>query len=147
MKKIYLASRYERKLEMREIVEQFPPGYKCCSSWLYIDDIPIAPSHRPGVCFGEIQEAAARILEEVRGCDILLLVQDDPFCYNRGGKHTEFGIALAEQKVIIVLGELENVFHYAENVVRISAIEGLIKFLEQTQKWRTTGTRKLFQAD
>jgi hypothetical protein len=53
----------------------------------------------------------------------------------RGGRHVEFGIALALDKPIIVIGPQENIFHH---LPQITHVETWIEALELLKEWKIT---------
>jgi len=40
--------------------------------------------------------------------------------YKRGGRHVEFGYAIAYGKRLVIVGPLENAFYYLLNVIQFS---------------------------
>jgi hypothetical protein len=47
----------------------------------------------------------------------------------KGGRHVEFGLAVAAGKRLVVIGPRENVFHCLPGVSVVTDIEALIGFL------------------
>ena len=98
--KIYLAARYVRAAEMRDarrVLESL--GHEVISSWI---DMPVAstPDARAYL--------AAMAVEEIRACDTLISFTGEG---GLGGRHAEFGIALALGRRLVVTGPREHVFH------------------------------------
>lgn len=68
----------------------------------------------------ESHAEAAMDIEDVRAAQILVLLK--PRASHRqttGGHHVETGIALERRMPILLLGDLENVFHHHDNVFRL----------------------------
>jgi hypothetical protein len=60
---------------------------------------------------------AERDLEDIMAADGFLFFAEDPAVgIPRGGRHVEFGVAIATSKIMEVVGPMENVFHLLENV-------------------------------
>lgn len=59
----------------------------------------------------------------VENCDVLISVSG---AGSQGGKHTEFGIALALNKCIFVFGDQEQIFHYSHTISHVTNIKELL---------------------
>lgn len=111
--KIYLAARYSRREELcgyRAELEAL--GHRVTSRWLngnhQIDDA--------GLSAEAAQEERVRFASEdwndLMAADWCISFTETPRSSNsRGGRHVEFGAALATGKVCVVVGPRENVFH------------------------------------
>jgi len=127
--KIYLASRYSTKDEIRGYTKALEDlGFVLTSSW------PREP-HDPNMDLPEVsprvlRRLAARDLREIQACDLLVLFTVSPLeATKRGGRHTEFGIALALKKRMVICGPHENIFHYLPNVVQCGSFAALKQLL------------------
>jgi hypothetical protein len=109
--KIFLSSRYSRRLEMcdvREVLEA--KGHTVTSRWLdtmwrETDEHGSAsapPAHRA--------EYAVKDLEDVAAAQCLIAFTEPPRSNGRGGRHVELGAALALGKRVVVVGFRENLF-------------------------------------
>jgi len=123
MLSVYLASRYSRRNELREharILEK--ARIHVTSRWLHEDE-PLQcklGDHSPEF----YQETALIDLEDVRQADVIVFFSEDPLVGTpRGGRHVEFGYALALGKKPIVIGGEENIFHYLPWVEVYSSLE------------------------
>jgi nucleoside 2-deoxyribosyltransferase len=114
--KFYLAASFIRFKELqtyRTILKRY--GHAVTSRWLNGD-------HQMDVGgMGSDPDLAARFgqedLDDVIAADILIMFVDPPReGTSRGGRHTEFGIALAKDKTIFLIGQPENVFHWLPGV-------------------------------
>ena len=128
IRRVYLAARYSRRVELcayRTALANM--GYVVTSRWLN----------------GNHQTTDAGLSEQAREADRLMFASEDwndlvsadtcisfteePRATNsRGGRHVEFGAALAFGKRCIVVGPLENVFHCLPEVERYSNMDDLL---------------------
>lgn len=111
--KIYLASRYSRREELcgyRAVLEA--DGHTITSRWLngnhQIDDqgLSVQATESERVRF------AVEDWDDLMAADCCISFTEIPRSERtRGGRHVEFGAALAAGKQCIVIGPRENVFH------------------------------------
>lgn len=115
--RIYLAARYSRRVELqayRLILEQL--GHEVTSRWVWEDhELAIGTPLEAGVRF------AREDMVDLHRCECVISFTEEPGQAggrNRGGRHVEFGIALASHHIhrIVVVGPRENVFHYLDQV-------------------------------
>jgi hypothetical protein len=130
--KIYLASRYDRRPEMESYAILLQGlGYEISSRWVWGQhDLP------PG---GELElkheEAKTRIAKEdfrdVLMADVLIFFAEEPPSPPRGARHVEFGIALAANIDIMVVGPKENIFHWMPGVEHYGEFSHLLEPLAE----------------
>lgn len=108
--KVYLAARYSRNADMREVAAHLRArGEEVTSRW-------INGSHELGE--HPTDEARERLaledLEDLQAADVVLAFSEEPrtMSNSRGGRHVEFGLAIGLGKPVFVVGPKENVFHY-----------------------------------
>jgi hypothetical protein len=109
MTKFYLASRYSRREQLcsyRTDLETI--GHKVTSRWL--------DGNHEIEKEGSTQAARTRFALEdwsdMMEADVCISITEEPRkTTTRGGRHVEFGGALAAGKYCIVIGHRENVFH------------------------------------
>jgi nucleoside 2-deoxyribosyltransferase len=109
MRRVYLASRFERQTELKAIADLMSvEGYVITSRWLY---------HTGGLSVGPGEDSAIaaawaqKDLDDVASADVLVLFTDDnPM--SRGGSNVELGYAMALGKTCIIVGPRVNVFHF-----------------------------------
>ena len=114
--RIYLASRYSRKLEMREHAKQAERcGIRVGAEWLKETAAP--DSELSDSTLEKLATYAQQDWWDIGACDVFVFFAE-PYDKqpNRGGRHVEFGIAAALGKKILVVGEPENVFHYLPGI-------------------------------
>lgn len=122
--KIYLCARYSRRDELRRLRERLQQqGHHITSRWLDTtweqrDEKGSAAAPPEYRAYHAVQD-----LEDVQAADCLLTITEEPRSGGRGGRHVEFGVALALNKRLLVVGHRENVFHHHPQVEFYSSIE------------------------
>ncbi len=99
----HLAARYARRVELCRYREQLLSiGDTVTSRWL---DFRKMPSWSCGI--------AREDCEDLMAADAVIIFTEIPnTVLATGGRHVEFGLALAQGKRVIIVGPRENVFHY-----------------------------------
>lgn len=129
--KVYLSARYCRRLELLGYAKQLERfGLQVTSQWLFDGG---APSEAEAFCRRGPLPRALDDLAGVETADVLVFFSEPPTepvaGAERGGRHVEFGVALARGLRCIVVGPRENVFHY------LDAAESLLPSLEVYSTW------------
>jgi nucleoside 2-deoxyribosyltransferase len=125
--KAYLAAQYARRDELRTYVKPLADvGIEVTSRWLE-EDAPL--KSQMGDHTEEFYKYTAKIdLEDIDRADIVIFFAEDPLVgVVRGGRHVEFGYALAKEKPIAAISFKENVFHYVEGVFHFDTLEDYLK--------------------
>lgn len=100
--KLYLAARYLRRPEMERVAGLLKTaGFEITSSWVY--------GAEDGLSNGEIAHQDLADLEEADA--ILAFTEPKGSLNSGGGRHVEFGIAIALGKYLYFVGPRETVFH------------------------------------
>lgn len=111
--RIYLASRYSRFKEMQAYRGDLKTaGHSVTSRWIngdhQIDDAGLSTHAKESERIRFAQEDAS----DLYAADCVISFTEAPRSSNsRGGRHVEFGMALARGKRVIIVGHRENVFH------------------------------------
>lgn len=111
--KIYLAARYSRGLELQSYAHDLrEAGHTITSRWIYgnhqISDAGLADEAKAE----ERTRFAREDYEDILAADCVISFTEAPrSTSSRGGRHVEFGIALALGKRVIIIGPRENLFH------------------------------------
>ena len=118
MAAIYLASRYSRRLEMvGYAVELHKLGHEIVSTWID-GHHETRPNIDADATESERADWAAEDVLDILRADVILSFTEPPRTVtgSRGGRHVEFGIGLATQKLMLVVGPREHVFHCLPDV-------------------------------
>lgn len=132
---IYLASRFSRRHECHALGKQLEKyGYKIVSRWTLPDSDHIVASGISQIAADKERERfALEDLEDIDKCDIVVsLMEDEPRNNTRGGRHVEFGYAIAKGKELVVIGCRETVFHHLPEVHHFETVEDYLCFAEDT---------------
>lgn len=116
---IYIAAPYparEAAIELLAALEV--AGFTVTSTWLRE--------------FDTLDDEHARLdLHDVERADALVLVNPEPWAaQGTGGRHVEFGYAIAKGKQLYVLGERSNMFHHLCDVTIVPTVPALIDVLK-----------------
>lgn len=127
--KIYLAGMYswrdKLKAHARELEEL---GFAVTSSWLRERKDPQVDLNDCSERF--LREHAEADEADIRAADALVAFSVEPTePTKRGGRHVEFGMASALEKLLIVCGPRENIFHYLEGVKQFDNFDMVKGFL------------------
>jgi hypothetical protein len=117
--RIYIAARYDRRFEMLGIAAALiRAGHDVTSRWIQ------GRGGDPDLV------VALEDIGDLANADCLVTFTEQPergvAWAARGGRHVEFGIALACGKRLCVVGPRENVFHHLPSVEVYPTVAGLI---------------------
>jgi calcineurin-like phosphoesterase family protein len=122
--RFYLAARYDRLHEMqayRSLLEDL--GHEVTSRWVN--------GNHDMDSDGYPEDFAYEDWDDIDASDCLIFFSEDPTAgFMRGGRHVEFGIALSEDKLLVLIGEPENVFHYFPWIFRFNRFEDFLDTLK-----------------
>lgn len=106
--RVYLAARYSRHPEMQEYAAKLRDvGFEITSRWINGSHLLDDPASVP-----DRAVLAQHDWADMMRADVVVSFTEGPdSSYARGGRHVEFGAALAAGKICIVVGWRENVFH------------------------------------
>jgi hypothetical protein len=114
--KIYLAGRYSRRCLLNTLAAELRRmGHEVTSRWLETEwaNRPDQSSAAPP----EYREKYALIdMADVAAAECVISFTEAPGDGSRGGRHVEFGLAIAWGKRLIVVGYRENLFHHLPSV-------------------------------
>ena len=125
--KVYLAAQYSRRDELRIYAAYLRQhGVEVTSHWL--EETANLNGDITDTVFA--RSTAAIDIEDIERADAILFFAEDPLVgIKRGGRHVEFGYALALRKEIYTVGLLENVFHDLPTVTSFSKVEEALNYL------------------
>jgi hypothetical protein len=124
--RIYLAARFDRRLEMVAMAESIRAlGHQVTSRWIN--------------GFGKQNaDNALYDLTDVTAADAVVSFTEDPKACEtfvaRGGRHVEFGYALKAGKQLFVVGPRENIFHRLPEVTVFRDGRALLAHLAKVAK-------------
>lgn len=133
--RIYLASRFSRKDELRGYAQQLERmGHSVTSRWLY-GEHDVADEYAMTV--EEQALFAAHDLMDIEHADMLIAFTEPAHSdASRGGRHVELGYALARQKRVIVIGYRENIFCCLPGVLYLETWQDLVTVLQLRDEGR-----------
>lgn len=130
---IYLAARYSHRERMLRVADVLTTlGHEVTSRWIRGD-------HQ--ITDGGLSDESQRVMrtrfatediEDLRRAECCISFTEEPrSTLTRGGRHVEFGAAIALGKRCIVVGPRENVFHCMPQVEVFDTLGELFKALER----------------
>lgn len=131
--KIYLAGRYGRRDQLRDVREELARlGHTVTSRWLDTDWQRNADG---GSSVAPAEERARHCLidlDDVLAADCIINFTEEPDSPHgkRGGRHVEFGAALQAGHRLIVVGWRENIFHHHPRVEFFSSQWDMMRAIE-----------------
>lgn len=129
--KIYLASRYSRREELCEYRSQLRAmGHVVTSRWLDGNHQVSDKGLSEQAAEADRTRFAVEDWEDLTAAEVCISFTEEPRTeLTRGGRHVEFGGALAMGKLCIVIGHRENVFHCLPGVHYRSTWESFVYHL------------------
>jgi nucleoside 2-deoxyribosyltransferase len=130
--KLYLAGFFNRQADLLGMAEELQnSGFEVISRWL---------QERPGeaLSYQDKRYTAQVDLEDIDNSDAMVFFSARSRDYReipvqsltRGGRHVEFGYALAKGKPIVIFGQQENVFHYLKGLYFATDVKDLVETLK-----------------
>lgn len=124
MVKIYLAARYSLREDMEKIADRLVDmGYDITSQWVYgAEEFP-----------GQTREENAIMdRDDVKRCDMLICFTEPKGTpVAGGGRHSEFGMAVAYGKRVAICGPKEQIFHWLPGVEQFDSLGEMLDILNQ----------------
>jgi hypothetical protein len=123
--KVYLAGRYSRREEFAGYAQSLAErGIAVTSRWLggnHKVDNTGSPVTDAGDKLGDADlrtQFCNEDIADVKAADVLVLFTEDPTAAgaSRGGRHVEFGMAMAWDMALVTVGPYENLFTYHPRV-------------------------------
>ena len=127
--RIYIAARYGRRDEAFDLEQVLLPlGVEITSTWIHQTQDEMA--YEQGI--EETTRLAEKDVAEIKRSDMLVyLSEEETNTWGRGGRHVEFGIAVARAKMLCVIGPKENLFHYLPEVQHFDSVDDFIDFVRE----------------
>lgn len=120
--KVFLSAGYSRREELCGYREQLQAdGIEVVSTWLDTEWAESTLDQRSAAPPEYRAKYAVIDLDDVRRCHVLVGFTEHPGSGKgrRGGRHVELGAALALDKVCVVVGPEEHIFHFHPSVHRL----------------------------
>jgi len=128
--KIYLAARYDRRHEMREVAVHLQRlGHEIGSRWIWSDIADDSGGETEASLF--LEKIALEDMKDLLQSEAIISFTEAPSAIGavRGGRHVEFGMAAAWGKRLIVVGPRENIFHHLHDVEVFGNLDELLRSL------------------
>jgi nucleoside 2-deoxyribosyltransferase len=118
--RVYLAARFARQPELRDIAEELHcAGAEVTSRWLG-SERSLEQFELTGD--GRSAELARMDIDDLKAAEICIaFTENGDGPSGRGGRHTELGIALALNLRVVLIGPREHVFHCLPTVERYAS--------------------------
>lgn len=123
--KFYIAARFSRRPECNTLAHELKAlGHTITSRWVKPDSDHVkATGLSQQAADKERQRFALEDIEDVMECDTMVSLMEEPRSNGRGGRHVEFGLALALRKDLYIIGPRETVFHHLPHVIHCNSVE------------------------
>lgn len=126
--RIYLAARYSRRQELQGYAATLREmGHVVTSRWLLPGEHEGEADPDTELGVDRMARYAFEDLLDVDDSDTVVVFTEQRGIYSSGGRHVEFGYAIARNKSIIIVGPIENVFHALDGLVHHPDFESLRK--------------------
>ena len=138
---IYLAARYSRHTEMQGYAEQIHalPGYHVRARWILGNHRITDEDIHAGREYALIQQYLQEDINDLTSADTLVAFTEAMRTPTRGGRHVEFGMALALGKRLIVVGGAENLFYHAPAVLHVASFDDVLRFFKANTPYNFRG--------
>jgi hypothetical protein len=134
---IYLAARYSRHPEMAKHAKKIEKaGHRVTSRW-------IRGSHSldESIDRGQSDEVRANFaiedIEDLTKADVVISFTEEMIEQvgrpSKGGRHVEFGMGVALNKRMVVIGPREHVFHWLPNVEHYGSVAEFLSVLNDEE--------------
>lgn len=112
--RVYIAARFSRRQEANWLANQLKvAGCEIASRWVLPDcDHILATGLSAQAEDSERRRFAIEDIQDLKRANWLVSLQEEPRSNGRGGRHVEFGYAVAAGIPITVTGPRETVFHH-----------------------------------
>lgn len=123
MKRLYLAARYTQRAELEAHAIRLKSfGFEITARWVFGNEDGL---DREKIAFLDIADVDA--------CDTLVSFTLPVGTMTRGGgRHVEFGYALARRKQLVIIGPRENVFHHHPDAEVYATLDDWLNALNLT---------------
>lgn len=122
---VYIASRFSRRHEANQLAHKLKAkGHVITSRWVLPETDHVLPAGMSAQAADhERRRFAMEDCDDVRACDWMISLMEEPRSNTRGGRHIEFGMALGLGKKLTIIGPRETVFHHLDEVEHFETVE------------------------
>lgn len=133
--KVYIAARFSRRPEANALAHRLKElGHSITSRWVLPETDHVMPTGLSRQAEdSERQRFALEDIADVLECDCCVSLMEEPRSNSRGGRHIEFGFALAHGARMMIVGPRETVFHHLPQVEHFETADALIEALNATE--------------
>jgi len=133
--RVYLAARFSRRHECNALGHILKShGCTITSRWVKPDCEHVLPTGiSEQAADHERQQFALEDVEDVRAANWTISFMEEPRGNSRGGRHIEFGMAVALGHRLTIIGPRETVFHHLPNVEQFDTVADFTAALAQGQ--------------
>ena len=131
--KFYIAARFSRRPECNELAHRLLAlGHEVTSRWVKPETDHVMPTGLSAqAADSERKRFAMEDADDVHAADAMVSFMEEPRSNSRGGRHVEFGMALALGHSLYIIGPRETVFHHYPGV---SQFETADQFLDHISR-------------
>jgi hypothetical protein len=129
--RVYIAARFSRRPECNQLGHVLKArGCTITSRWSKPECDHVLPTGLSRQAEdSERQRFAREDVEDVRAADWTISLMEEPRSNTRGGRHIEFGLALALGHRLTIIGPRETVFYHLPNVEHFDTVEAFVASL------------------
>ena len=133
--KIYIAARFSRRPECNDLAHRLKSlGHEITSRWVKPDCDHVIPTGLSAqAADSERQRFALEDVYDVFAADAMVSFMEEPRSNSRGGRHVEFGMAVALGQKLFIIGPRETVFHHLPRVEQFATAD---EFMNYAVTWR-----------
>jgi len=133
--RVYLAARFSRRHECNALGHILKShGCTITSRWVKPDCEHVLPTGiSEQAADHERQRFALEDVEDVRAANWTISFMEEPRGNSRGGRHIEFGMAVALGHRLTIIGPRETVFHHLPNVEQFDTVADFTAALARAQ--------------
>ena len=134
--KVYIAASYPRKDEAKHLAVILEShGHTIVSGWLDRDEGYKPVGYETAFQVEKrLKNAALRDKREVESSGVVICLSDSDEQLTKGGRHCEFGMGVALDKLMVLIGRRENVIHYLDTVHNFKSVDEFIPMIVELLK-------------
>ena len=127
--RVYIAARFSRRHEANFLAHELQkPGHIITSRWCRPESDHIKPvGLSKQAADSERRRFAMEDLQDLDDCDLCISLMEASRNNSRGGRHVEFGYAIAAGKILTIIGPRETVFHHLPEVTHFDTVVDFIR--------------------